>query len=362
MDIVDLRLRHMDDLVTARQMGPRIVALGGGTGLSTMLRGLKTCSANITAIVAVSDDGGGSGMLRQDLGMLPPGDIRHCILALADTEHTLRSLLEYRFTDGSLAGQSFGNLFLAALAGISDSFDRAVSRMGEVLAISGRVLPVTTADVHLEAEFEDGTTVLGESQICVHKKKRRCRISRIRLIPDRPEALPEALGAIREAEMIVIGPGSLYTSIIPNLLVEGISEAIAASAALRVYVCNVMTQEGETEGYTAFDHVSEIHAHAGRPLTDICLVNSARVPDSLRARYEAEGAEPMVIDRERFREAGLALVERPLIGAYTTYARHDPRLLSHSLLSLLFEKCPRTGVYRESDRMMLEWLRGLTRE
>ena len=188
---------------------PRIAAIGGGHGLSAMLRGLKTYTKNITAIVTVADDGGGSGMLREDLGMLPPGDIRNCIMALANTEPTMQQLLNYRFTDGSLAGQSFGNLFLAAMNGISGSFDEAVHRMGDVLAITGRVLPVTNQDVRLEAEFHDGSRTLGESKIFYAKKINNSRIRKVRLVPERPTALPESVRAIRDADIVVIGPGSL---------------------------------------------------------------------------------------------------------------------------------------------------------
>ena len=241
-----------------RTRGPRVAVIGGGHGLSNMLRGLKRYTENISAIVTVADDGGGSGMLRQDLGMPPPGDIRNCLEALANTEPLMSELMHYRFTEGSLAGQSFGNLFLAALNGISTSFDAAVSRMSQVLAITGQVLPVTTADVQLEAEFENGASVVGESKIFYCKKKEDCRITKVRLIPEHPRALPEAVEAIREADMIILGPGSLYTSIIPNLLVDGIVEAILQSDALKVYVANVMTQEGETEGYTASDHIAAI--------------------------------------------------------------------------------------------------------
>ena len=230
--------------------GPKIAAIGGGTGLSTMLRGLKQYTRNLTAIVTVADDGGGSGMLREDLGMPPPGDIRHCMEALANVEPVMGELLSYRFPkdSGSLGGQSFGNLILAALNGISPSFDQAVARMSEVLAITGRVLPVTNEDVRLEATFENGTSVVGESKISRFKKEQDCRIRKVRLLPEHPPALPETLRAIREADLILLGPGSLYTSVIPNLLVDGVAEAIRASDALKIYICNIMTQDGETEG------------------------------------------------------------------------------------------------------------------
>ena len=224
-----------------READPRIVVIGGGTGLSTMLRGLKRQSENITAVVTVADDGGGSGMLRADLGMPPPGDVRNCIQALANTEPTMEKLLAYRFTEGSLRGQSFGNLFLAALNGMSETFDEAVRKMSEVLAITGRVLPVTNENVYLAAEFDDGSEVTGESHIADAKKARDARIRRVRLIPERPAALPQVLEAIEAADMIVLGPGSLYTSIMPNLLTEGVAAAVAASDAFKVYVLNVMT-------------------------------------------------------------------------------------------------------------------------
>ena len=217
-------------LYQPRKRQPRIAAIGGGHGLSSMLRGLKRYTKYITAIVTVADDGGGSGMLREDLGMLPPGDIRNCIMALANTEPTMEQLLNYRFTEGSLTGQSFGNLFLAAMNGISGSFDEAVQRMGDVLAITGRVLPVTNQNVYLEAEFDNGSRTLGESKIFYAKKINDCRIRQVRLVPEHPQALQDSIDAILQADIIVIGPGSLYTSIIPNFLVDGICEAIRGPA------------------------------------------------------------------------------------------------------------------------------------
>lgn len=323
------------------EQGPKVVAIGGGTGLSTMLRGLKSYTKNLTAVVTVADDGGGSGMLRQDLGMPPPGDIRHCMEALANAEPTMNQLLTYRFPSGSgsLTGQSFGNLILAALNGITGSFDQAVARMSEVLAITGRVLPVTNEDVQLEATFENGKSVVGESKISAFKKEQDCRIVRVRLLPERPPALPETLRAIQEADLILLGPGSLYTSVIPNLLVNGVGEAIRSSNALKIYICNIMTQDGETEGYTVADHVAAVLSHGGGPgLVDVCLANSAQVRPGLVERYREEDAAPIVIDRERVEALGVELVERPLASETSDYARHSVARLAAAVMELHAER------------------------
>ena len=317
--------------------GPAIVALGGGHGLSAILRGLKLYTDNLTAIVTVADDGGGSGMLRQDLGMLPPGDIRNCMQSLANVEPVMSQLLAYRFTDGSLAGQSFGNLLLAALYGISDSFDQAVARMSQVLAISGRVLPVTNANVDIEAVFENGTRVLGESKIFQFKKEQDCRVAHVRLLPGHPPALPETLEAIESAELILLGPGSLYTSVIPNLLVDGVAEAISQSDALKIYVCNIMTQDGETEDMTAADHVEALMEH-GLGNLDICLCNNATVAPELLERYREEDARPIVIDHDRLARLGVEVVERPMISSASRYARHSPERLGEVTMELYQER------------------------
>ena len=313
-----------------RVHGPKIAAIGGGHGLSNMLRGLKQYTENISAIVTVADDGGGSGALRQDLGMPPPGDIRNCLTALANTEPLMRQLMDYRFQDGSLAGQSFGNLFLAALNGISPSFDAAVRRMSQVLAITGRVLPVTTAEVQLEAEFENGASVIGESKIFYCKKKEDCRITQVRLLPEHPKALPEALAAIEDADMIILGPGSLYTSIIPNLLVDGIVDAIQNSPAL--------TQEGETEGYTASDHAEAIFQHSAPGLFDLALVNSSPIPESAARRYAEEGAELIQYDAKRCAAINVELVSRPIATVEEGYVRHHPDYLARELMLLHAER------------------------
>ena len=318
--------------------GPKIVAIGGGTGLSTMLRGLKTQTNDLTAIVTVADDGGGSGVLRQELGMPPPGDIRNCMQALANVEPVMEQLLGYRFTEGSLTGQAFGNLLLAALNGISDSFDHAVARMSEVLAITGRVLPVTNSNVQLEAIFENETRVTGESKIFEFKKQQDCRIKQVRLLPEHPPALPEALKAIEEAELILLGPGSLYTSVIPNLLVDGIVEAICKASALKVYVCNIMTQDGETEGMTAADHVAALLRHGAPGLVDICLANSATVRPGLVERYRAEDAAPIVVDRAAIEALGVQVIERPLASETSDYARHSFTRLAQAVMELYQER------------------------
>ena len=316
--------------------GPKIVAIGGGTGLSTMLRGLKGYTRNLTAIVTVADDGGGSGQLRRELGMPPPGDIRSCMQALANVEPLMEELLAYRFPAGSgnLAGQAFGNLLLAALNGISGSFDEAVAKMSQVLAITGRVLPVTNANVTLEAAFENGTHVVVESKFFLFKKEQDCRIESVRLLPERPPALPETLEAIRQADLILLGPGSLYTSVIPNLLVEGVSDAVRSAKAIKLYICNIMTQDGETEGMSAADHVAALLRHSGPGLVDICLCNSAPVRTSLLERYRAEDAAPILVDRDRVERLGVELVTRPLASETSDYARHSIARLAAAVMEI----------------------------
>lgn len=335
----------------------RVVAIGGGTGLSTLLRGLKVCTENITAVVTVADDGGGSGMLRNDLGILPPGDIRNCILALANTEPTMEKLLNYRFPEGLMAGQSFGNLFLAALTGLSGSFDEAVRQLSDVLAVTGRVLPVTEENVFLVAEFVNGRKILGESKISAFKKQQKCAISRVSLTPSEPVAHPEVLEAIAQADLIVLGPGSLYTSIIPNLLVQGVADAIASSPALKVYVCNLMTQEGETEGCSAFDHVTALLEHAKPGFIDACVTSDSEIPDELLARYAAESAAATRVDEELFHKAGIELLRRPLARFEDSRVRHHPMKMALALFELLRAKRPREGHFDDVDAAVIRWLR-----
>ena len=334
------------------ERGPKIVAIGGGTGLSTMLRGLKKYTQNLTAVVTVADDGGGSGVLRQDLGMPPPGDIRHCMEALANTEPIMEKLLTYRFTEGSLSGQSFGNLILAALHGVTGSFEEAVTQMSRVLAITGQVIPVTSADVQLEAVFENGARVVGESQIAACKKEQDCRIHHVALIPDHPRATPAAIAAIGEADLILLGPGSLYTSVIPNLLVEGVAHAVAQADAPKLYICNIMTQDGETEGYTAADHLEALLVHGAPGLVDLCLANTAPVNPGLLEKYREEDAAPLTVDRELIAKLGLELVERPVASEEGNYARHDPDQLAQAILEIYRERAVR--IFRGDRRYILE--------
>jgi uncharacterized cofD-like protein len=327
---------HFEQLTRA----PAIVCLGGGTGLSTMLRGLKHYTPNVTAIVTVTDDGGGSGVLRDELGMPPPGDIRNCILALSNIEPTMKKLMSYRFESGYLEGQSFGNLLLAAMNGISSSFDEAVARMGEVLAITGRVLPVTNEDIRLMVEFEDGSVVFGESKIAEAKKERGCRIKKVGIVPAPVQALEASVKAIRQADMIVLGPGSLYTSIIPNLLVGGIVKAIEKSNAEKLYIANIMTQPGETEGYTVSDHILELFRHSSQRLFNMCLVNYLPPPPELLRRYAEDGAAPIHADNDRIAELGVEVFASPLCECHNDLLRHNPDLLAREIMSIFRKKAP----------------------
>lgn len=335
----------------ARATGRRVVAIGGGTGLSTLLLGLKEYTENITAIVTVTDDGGGSGVLRREFGILPPGDIRNCILALADSSSQLRELLNYRFDGGSLAGQSFGNLFLLALNNVSGSFAQAVADMSRILAITGRVLPVCDSNVALQATFADGSVVRGETAITAAKKERDLDIRSVSLDPVCANALPQALEAIEEAELIVLGPGSLYTSVIPNLLVGGISEAIRRSPAMKLYVLNVMTQEGETENYSAADHARAILDHGGT--IDACLYNTKEITPKLAARYMPENSEPLMPVPEEFRQLGIRLFGGDMLSRNGQLARHDPLRLAYNVMLCAETFAHREGLLGGYDRLLL---------
>ncbi|MDH6060982.1 YvcK family protein [Chrysosporum bergii ANA360D] len=323
----------IDVLMAYRRLyrGPKIVVVGGGTGLSTLLRGLKTYSANITAIVTVADDGGSSGRLRQEFGVLPPGDIRNCLAALADEEKLLTELFQYRFKAGDgLIGHSFGNLFLAAMSDITGDLERAVAASSKVLAVRGQVLPATLSDVRLWAELEDGRCIEGESKITEAGGK----IVNIGCIPADPPALPAAIKAIKEANYIIVGPGSLYTSVIPNLLVREIADAIAMSTAPRIYICNIMTQPGETDGYSVADHIKAIDTACGqRRLFDAVLVNKKSPSEQSVVRYAEQNSHPVFLDREDVTLLGRRIVLANVLHEDTTgYVRHNPQKLARVLL------------------------------
>jgi uncharacterized cofD-like protein len=315
------------------KQGAKIVAIGGGTGLSTILRGLKAYSHNITAIVAVTDDGGSSGRLRRENGVLPPGDIRSCLVALADEEKLLTELFQYRFATGDgLAGHSFGNLFLTAMSEIAGDLERAIAFSSEVLSIRGKVLPVTLSDVRLWARLSDGRKIEGESNITAAGGN----IQEIGCFPPNPPALPAAIKAIEEADLIVIGPGSLYTSVIPNLLVPGIREAIAKSQVPRIYICNIMTQPGETDSYTVSDHIRAIDQVCDRKLFDAVLTHRGIPSVKALMHYANKNSYPVVVDKEEVRtKLGRQIVCANVMDEDQNagYVRHNYQRLANVLMA-----------------------------
>ena len=313
----------------------RIVALGGGTGLSVLLRGIKHYTSNITAIVTVADDGGGSGDIRDELGMLPPGDIRNCILALANTEPIMEKLMEYRFKEGKLKGQSFGNLLIAALNDICGSFDNAIGEISNVLAVTGNVVPVTLDKVTLFGELEDGTIIKGESQIPIKQNNSNKKIKRVFLEPYNCKAMPEAIEAIKNADAIILGPGSLYTSIIPNLIVKPIAWEIKKSKAIKIYISNIMTQQGETIGYNLYDHIRAINEHANHDIIQYVIANSGKIPEEMALHYLSENARMVEIDEECLYRNGIELIKEDFICVDNDYIRHDYYKLSQCIFELI---------------------------
>lgn len=308
------------DLVGSEPL--RIVSIGGGTGLSTLLRGLKRYvpEVEITAIVAVTDDGGSSGRLRREFDVLPPGDIRNCMVALSEDEALMSQLFQYRFKAGrGLKGHSFGNLFLTALNDLTGDFVQTVKLSSEVLASAGRIFPVTSTNVTLEATLVNGRKVVGESRI----SKSRARIDHISLNPPRCRPLKDSLNAIAQADLITLGPGSLYTSVVPNLLVKGIPEAIRNSKAVKAYFVNLMWQPGETTGYTASEHVQVLYDHAGLAFLDHVIINTEELSPALLRRYAAQNAMPVFNDRDKLRALGVQVVGAEL-AMKKHKIRHDP--------------------------------------
>ncbi|MBU1113107.1 MAG: YvcK family protein [Candidatus Omnitrophica bacterium] len=322
--------------------GPKIVAIGGGTGLSTLLEGLKEYTANITAIVTVADEGGSSGRLREEFGILPPGDIRNCLVSLAEVPKMMRDLFQYRFQEGDgIKGHSFGNLFITAMTQVTGSFKDAIEESSIVLAIRGRVLPSSLDRIRLKAEYSDGTTKEGEDKIPDEDKS----IKRISLLPQDAKPNPEAIEAIREAEIIVLGPGSLFTSVIPNLLISQISEEIAKRDVMKLYICNVMTQNGETNGFTAFDHLDAIISHVKKNLFNVCLVNSGRLEHRLLVKYAQEKSFPVIFDRERFKKRGISIFEASVVSS-SNYLRHDSQKLAKEVINIYNYRKRRWNVWK----------------
>jgi uncharacterized cofD-like protein len=338
--------RHVNHPKSHRVRATRIVAIGGGTGLSMLLRGLKSRVdpreransqhpiSDLAAVVTVTDDGGSSGRLRREYSVLPPGDLRNCMVALSEDEALLSRLFQYRFQSGvGLRGHSFGNLFLTALSHVTGDFTHAVHVSSEILAIRGRIFPSTNQLVSLEAALKNGKVLAGET----HIGHTRTPIRRVRLVPRKVKPLPEVLEAIAAADLILLGPGSLFTSVIPNLLVSGVAEAIQKSKATRVYIANLMTQPGETLGYTLVDHVRAIHQHTGRKIIDCVVINDQPLAPEVLRRYKREGAEPVVVDFAELRRMGLRCVVDNLLEVHGV-VRHDSSRLASLLLREFVEK------------------------
>lgn len=313
--------------------GPRVVVVGGGTGLSVLLQGIKAYTNNITAIVTVTDTGGSSGRLRDELDILPPGDIRNCLVALADAEPLIRDLFQYRFQEGEgLKGHSFGNLFITALSMVTGDFERAIRESSKVLAIRGRVLPSTLDKVTLVGEFADGSIVEGETKITDTRKP----LKQISLRPANCHATEEVVEAIHNADLIIMGPGSLYTSILPNLLIKDIANSVMESDAYRVFIINAMTQPGETERYTANDHLKALISHTSPGIIDVCFLNTQPIPKAVLDRYEETNSHPVEVDLAKIQEQGYEVVGSEFL-KIDTQVRHDPQKLAKRIIDQYFD-------------------------
>ncbi len=301
--------------------GPKIVTIGGGTGLSSILEGLKEYTTNISAIVTVADEGGSSGRLREEFGILPPGDIRNCLVSLAEVPQLMRDLFQYRFQEGNgIKGHSFGNIFITAMTQVTGSFRDAIEESSRVLAIRGQVIPASLANVRLRAEYVDGTTLEGEDKINQQQKG----IKRITLIPQDVKANPEALEVIKEADIIIVGPGSLFTSILPNVLIQGVKDTLLSRTdIMKIYICNVMTQHGETDNYTAASHVETLISHTGRGIFNTCLVNCGKLESELLLKYSQEKSFPVIPDIHRIEKNNILVFEDDIVSR-SDYLRHDP--------------------------------------
>lgn len=314
--------------------GPKIVTIGGGTGLSVLLRGLKEYTSNISAIVTVADSGGSSGRLRQQFHILPPGDIRNCLVALADAPTLMRDLFQYRFdTKGDFHGHSFGNLFITVMTRLTGDFEKAIKETSKVLALRGQVIPATLTNVTLSARHTDGTMTCGEDNIPKANKP----IAKVILEPQKPLATPDAIRAIKDAQIIILGPGSLYTSVIPNLLIKEICDALVTSSATKVYVCNVMTQPGETDGYSASDHINALISHGAPRMLDYCVVNTGEIPQDVLERYQQEKSFPVANDRKKIEAMGYRVIEDEFGVVEDGVIRHSPEKLARIILGFIEE-------------------------
>jgi uncharacterized cofD-like protein len=319
----------------------KLVVFGGGTGLSILLRGLKKYTGELSAVVTVADNGGGSGVLREDLGMLPPGDMRNCIIALSDIEPTMIKLMQHRFKDGYLNGQSFGNLLIAAMYEIFGDYEHALKEIGSIFRLSGKVLPMTLQDAQLKAFLDNGECILGEKDIPEFVNKTGSRIDRISLVPEVCMPLEETIKDIKEADIIVLGPGSLYTSVIPNILVHNIPELISESKATKFYICNLMTQPGETDHYNVYDHVNAIIKHSNRYVIDYVIANDELISESQIANYKFKGAKQVLIDDEQIKsleEINIKVISSNFVEIRKNYIRHNSEKIGQLLLNYTKEK------------------------
>lgn len=324
----------METIFTQRKLsnGPAVTVVGGGTGLSTLLRGMKYITGNCMAVVTVADDGGSSGRLRQELGIIPPGDLRNCLVAMADREPLMERVMQYRFKgDSVLAGHNLGNLFLAAIAATEGGMEEGLNAASQILKIRGHVIPSTLSNIQIRADMADGTSVLGESEISNAGKQ----IVRLHMVPADAPATKSAVQAIRDADVLIFGPGSLYTSVLPNLLVPGIRDAVLASKAFKIYVCNVMTQPGETDGYGAYDHVKALIDHVGKQFLDYVIVNDQEISEEQKKMYRAKGQEYVTPDIEQIEQLGIKPIPTRLISK-EDMVRHDPQKLAMVLISLIY--------------------------
>jgi len=320
------------------ERGLKIVTIGGGTGLSTLLQGLKQYTSNLTAIVTVADEGGSSGKLRQDFDILPPGDIRNCLVALADTSPLMEDLFQYRFEgESALSGHSFGNIFILALSRVTEGFEEAVQAASKILAIRGRVVPSSLNKIRLAAELEDGSIALGEENIT--KRSNNSPIKKLSLQPLRCEATVSAIEALKEADAIILGPGSLYTSIIPNLLIGSISETVNNSPAIKIYVCNVMTQQGESDNYNVVDHIRALFNNTELNHIDYSVINNSAISKTLTQRYAAEGSYQVEANIDEIKKMGIAPIEDSFIAVggqeKREFLRHNPRRLAMAIMDII---------------------------